>query len=1080
VTTHRHTETRPFPEPVITRELVAHISLAGEIMWASSALSDVLGWDLADVIGHNVREFGAREDDSITSWNSERLNAHDPFDARLVLRHRDGGSRECRATFYPMRDPERGVDSVFVTMRGFTSASLLANPIPELDLYQILAENISDVVSMTEGNGNIAWVSPSIETLLGWPANDVIGHTFSEYMYREDLPILETALARILGGETVQFEVRLVHRDGEIRWTAIASHLVELPGRDRARIAVWRDVHDAVQARNSLVQSRRDFQRVAENASDVVIQTDIHGKIEWVSPAVTTVLGWRAIDVQGKNVLELIAAVDAARVDAWRSLVLTGEKVRSAQMRYRTSTSESRWMAVRAQPLIENHVAQGVIMSLRDCHNEVITSRALNTLSAASRALTRSDNEQELLNTMCQAAVNEGGYLLCWYARPSAEGSQQFLSAASSLEHRLYVASSSLGWGDGPEGRNPAGAAWRSGQTIVVNDRFNDSRFSEPDPEARSRGFRATIALPVRCARQLDGVLIVEAPEVGAFDVSVASVLEELAAQIGFGIQRLRDRDRLLHSLSEQLLLSAAVTQAGESIAITDPHGNMVYVNPALVHSSGYDADELIGQNPRIFQSGLQNRAYYEAMWQQLTTGSTWRGVLVNKRKNGDLYEEEATISPVHDENGRLTAYVAVKRDLTVERHLQADLTSDGHDRMTILELMREMRPVSSLEAMANLFCRLVTRLDGIDSSAFLILHHDDTLSVMGEHGSAVFGASPAQFYPASLVAEQVYEGHPAAIVDLDNEKWDEYDQLREAVRATGVRGVVVSPLRWNDTTIGVLVLATHDASTASHLSRRLAAFDQLGTYAGSYFGAQLESQRHRESLHSQIREILDQRAFTPVFQPFVELATGRVVGYEALTRFSNGRRPDLCIIDAHKVGLGPELESACAMASIEASRDLDPELWLSLNFSPAALLGHYVEPVLAATDRQIVIEITEHDPIENYAALRNIVASLPHCQLAVDDAGAGFTSLSHILELRPAYVKLDISIIRDIDTNPARQAMTAGMCHFAAQTNTIVIAEGVETQAEADTLIRLGVSLGQDAHMLGQGYFYGRPGLLE
>ncbi|HEY5119972.1 MAG TPA: EAL domain-containing protein, partial [Acidimicrobiales bacterium] len=525
-----------------------------------------------------------------------------------------------------------------------------------------------------------------------------------------------------------------------------------------------------------------------------------------------------------------------------------------------------------------------------------------------------------------------------------------------------------------------------------------------------------------------------------------------------------------------QLLLSAAVTQSGESIAITDPNATMVYANPALVRSSGYDADELIGQNPRILQSGLQNGAFYEAMWQQLTTGSTWRGVLVNKRKNGELYEEEATISPIHDEGGRLTAYVAVQRDLTVERHLQANLTSDRHDRATILELMREMRPVSSLEAMANLFCRLVTRLDGIDSSAFLILHHDDTLSVMGEHGSALFAASPTPVFPASLVDEQVHQGHPAAILDLDDEKWDEYDQVRDTFRSTGVRGVVVSPLRWNDTTIGVLVLATHDASIANSLSRRLAAFDQLGTYAGSFFGAQLESQRDRESLHSQIQEILDQREFTPVFQPFVELATGRVVGYEALTRFSNGRRPDLCIMDAHQVGLGPELESACAMASIEASRHLEPELWLSLNFSPAALLGHYVEPVLAATNRQIVIEITEHDPIENYAMIRNIVASLPHCQLAVDDAGAGFTSLSHILELRPAYVKLDISIIRDIDTNPARQAMTAGMCHFAAQTNTIVIAEGVETLAEAETLMRLGVSLGQNAHMLGQGYFYGRP----
>lgn len=960
------------------------------------------------------------------------------------------------------------------------TANLRVKNNDDVDLYRLLAENISDVVSITEGDGDISWISPSVVSLLGFSADEIIGHRFADYVVPEDLPVLAAALENILRGETVNFEVRLIHRDLSIRWTTIASHRVDLPGHDRARIATWRDASESRQSRDSLMQSHHDFQRVAENASDVVIQADVHGTIDWVSPSVTTVLGWRAVDVIGKNVLDLIAPSDAARANAWQSLVITGEQVRSAQMRYRTANSESRWMAVRAQALVQDHVAGGIIMSLRDCQNEVIARRALNTLSAASRALTRSDNEQELLNAMCQAAVNEGGYVLCWYARPSDPNSQRFFSAASSFEHRLVAESRNLSFGDDPGDRNPAGVAWRSGQTVVVNDRFNDSRFSEPDSEARTRGFHATIALPVRCARQLDGVLIVEAPEVGAFDVSVVSVLEELAAQMGFGVQRLRDRNLLLHSLSEQLLFGAAVSQSGESIAITDPNGTMIYANPALLHSSGYELDELIGQNPRIFQSGLQNRAFYEAMWQQLMTGSTWRGVLVNKRKNGELYEEEATISPIRDENGQLTAYVAVKRDLTVERSLQANLTSDGRDRSMILALMRELRPASSLEAMANLFCRLVTRLDGIDSSALLILHHDETLSVMGEHGTTAFASSPSPIFPASLVTEQLNQGDPASILDLNDKRWETYDQLREAIEADGVRGVVVSPLRWNDDAIGVLVLSTHDESTAAGLARRLVAFDQLGTYAGSFFGAQLESQRHREVLRAEIQEILDQRAFTPVFQPFVELATGRIVGYEALTRFSNGRRPDLCIMDAHQVGLGPELEAACAMASIEAFRDLDPAIWMSVNFSPAALLGHYVEPILAAANREIVLEITEHDPIENYAAIRNVVASLPHCRLAVDDAGAGFTSLSHILELRPSFVKLDISIIRDIDTNPARQAMTAGMCHFAAQTNTVVIAEGVETQAEADTLMSLGVSLGQDTRMLGQGYFYGRPTALD
>jgi EAL domain-containing protein (putative c-di-GMP-specific phosphodiesterase class I) len=102
-------------------------------------------------------------------------------------------------------------------------------------------------------------------------------------------------------------------------------------------------------------------------------------------------------------------------------------------------------------------------------------------------------------------------------------------------------------------------------------------------------------------------------------------------------------------------------------------------------------------------------------------------------------------------------------------------------------------------------------------------------------------------------------------------------------------------------------------------------------------------------------------------------------------------------------------------------------------------------------------------------------MGQLDGCVLAVDDAGAGYTSLNHILELRPKYVKLDVTMVRDVDANPARQAMVAGMCHFALQSGTIIIAEGVESQGEADTLRQLGVGMAGGS-LLGQGYHFGRP----
>ena len=1058
-----------------TRELILQLGLDGRILWVSPGVVESLGWTPREVVGQHLSDLVVDDPLHLTAPPWDQVDGETSA-APLALRHHDGSTRRGRATLYTLPGVGGANDTVIAVLRGFYASG---DVVLDQDLSQLLTQNIADVVSITEGDGRIAWVTPNVTTLLGRTANDIVDHHFSEFVVPEDITKLSGVLSRILAGEIVHFEIRLHHLERGVLSVAVASHLVDVPGLDRARVAVWRDVTDATRFRDELQQSQRDLQRVAENASDVVIQTDTQGVVEWVSPSIQPVLGWRPIDVIGRNFVEYVASTDTARALAWQSLVVAGERVRTAQLRFRSGSGEPRWMSVRAQPMIDERTARGAIMSLRDSHEEVLTRRALNTLSAASRSLTRSEEEEELLISMCQAAVNQGGYLLCWYARPGATAPAHLASVASSEEHRSYAESAFISLDDDHDSRHPVSAAWVSGETVVVNDRLNDRRFFDLDADARSRGFRATIALPVRCARVLDGVLVVEASDAGAFDASVVDVLEELAAQLGFGLQRLREHDRLVHSLAEQQLLGAAVEQSGESITITDSQANIVYANPATLRSSGYELEELVGRNPRVFQSGLQNRAFYEAMWRQISSGGTWRGILVNKRKNGELYEEEATISSIHDERGQLTAYVAVKRDLTLERNLQASLTSDDNDRNTILAIMREMRPVSSLEAMANLFCHLTTRLDGIDAAAFLILHHNDELGVMGSHGEPLFSTQPSLTFPVSLVAEQIQLGHPARILDFDEPRWRESEVALELINGTDVAGVVVAPLRWNDTNIGVLALATRDEHTARNFSHRLAAFDQLGSYAGSFFGAQIESQRHRESLHAKIRDIIDRQAFTPVFQPFVELATDRIVGYEALTRFDHGQRPDQCFMDAHQAGLGPELETACARASIEAARDLDQEIWLSLNFSPASILGHYVEPVLALAQRHIVLEITEHDQIENYAAIRAVVAGLDNCQLAVDDAGAGFTSLAHILELQPDYVKLDISLIRDIDTNPARQAMTAGICHFASQTDTIVIAEGVESAAEAQTLISLGVSLGQNVQMLGQGYFFGRPSAL-
>lgn len=210
------------------------------------------------------------------------------------------------------------------------------------------------------------------------------------------------------------------------------------------------------------------------------------------------------------------------------------------------------------------------------------------------------------------------------------------------------------------------------------------------------------------------------------------------------------------------------------------------------------------------------------------------------------------------------------------------------------------------------------------------------------------------------------------------------------------------------------------------------------------------------------------------VFQPIVDLSSRSSIGYEALARFAAepARPVDAWFMDATRLERGVELEITAIQRALAASVPLDRSAFVSVNLSPTTLADERLTRALEDRDLSaVVFEITEHVEVDDYPALRSAIAGWRRrgVRLAIDDAGAGYASLRHVLSLAPDFVKLDLSLVRDIDTDLARQAMATALVSFAAKSETTVVAEGIETEAELTTLISLGVTIGQ-------GYFMGRP----
>ena len=236
----------------------------------------------------------------------------------------------------------------------------------------------------------------------------------------------------------------------------------------------------------------------------------------------------------------------------------------------------------------------------------------------------------------------------------------------------------------------------------------------------------------------------------------------------------------------------------------------------------------------------------------------------------------------------------------------------------------------------------------------------------------------------------------------------------------------------------------------------------------------EIEIAKLEKEKEDRIRTVIDKNQIAMVYQPIWDLNEQRPDGFECLARFTGGpsRSPDKWFMEAAEIGLGTLLELAAiriAQSSLSAFPD---HIYLAVNASPKTILsGELANTLVGMPAERIVLEITEHAHVDDYEGLLRALEPLRSrgVRLAVDDAGAGFSSLQHILQLRPDVIKLDMALTRHIHLDPARRALASALVAFARNTNSRIVAEGVETALELEALRAIGIEKAQ-------GYFLGRP----
>lgn len=416
--------------------------------------------------------------------------------------------------------------------------------------------------------------------------------------------------------------------------------------------------------------------------------------------------------------------------------------------------------------------------------------------------------------------------------------------------------------------------------------------------------------------------------------------------------------------------------------------------------------------------------------------------------------------------------------------------------------------PTTVMRQVADAVLALATEADG---AAVALTDAAGHLRLVRTAGTLLPHAGMVLDRPGSLAAAVMARGQPVRSDDTE----DDPRVDRTISRQLGMRSLVYVPLLRSRSAIGLVMLTSTrpNAFTDADLHRCASVagvVDQLVVAAGrlaqlaTSFATPLEAgdrsgddadadadavarfvtelvdpaRAGQDQVRARVEETIRTEAFDMVVQPIVRLSSGTIAAFEALARFTGqpAAPPDRWFSAAQQAGLGTELELCAAAKALRLLPCLPDGVVLAINIGPDGLRDpRFAELVRSSDPRRVVVEITEHIAVHDYKPLVDTVDALRQhgTELSVDDAGAGYASFAHIIELAPSSIKLDRSLIAGIDTDPVRRALANALVTFSHQSGAQVVAEGIETAGELAAVVALDVDFGQ-------GFYLGRPAPID
>ncbi|MDD2881358.1 MAG: EAL domain-containing protein [Rhodoferax sp.] len=546
----------------------------------------------------------------------------------------------------------------------------------------------------------------------------------------------------------------------------------------------------------------------------------------------------------------------------------------------------------------------------------------------------------------------------------------------------------------------------------------------------------------------------------------------------------------------EALRIAATAFESHQCMFITDARRVILRVNKAFTQTTGYSADEAIGQSPHLLSSGRHDRVFFADMDHSLASLGTWQGEIQNRRKNGAVFPERLSISAVKDGAGLVTHYVAIFTDITDHKTAQAQIENLAfYDPLTSLPNRRLL--MDRLDQALNASTRHARK----SALLFVDLDNFKTLNdTLGHHQGDLLLAQVAQRLKTCIregdtVARLGSDEFVVMLEDLSENALDAANQSEavgdKILAELGFDYPLANGAHHSTPSIGVTLFGAELQETSEGPLRRaeLAMFKAkaAGRNTLRFFDAQMQAEVSiHAALEADLRDAVLNQQFLLYYQPQV-VGDGRLTGVEALLRWQHPRRgmvsPAEFIPLAEATGLILPigqwvLETACTQLAAWANQPNRAHLTIAVNVSARQFhQADFVEQVLAtltrthAKPKRLKLELTESMLVDD---VEGIIAKMGALKgrgvgFSLDDFGTGYSSLAYLKQLPLDQLKIDQGFVRNIVTDANDAAIAKMVVALAESMGLSVIAEGVEIQAQVDFLAHLG------CHAY-QGYLFSRP----